>query len=124
MIYPLASPYTEDHTTQFGALRSTVISGSALVDLSEVVNHGVSVIVGRTPCFPWCPNDHRRVDLVINDEMGNQTVVRLPIADANILSASLSKTLADIDMEGLSNAVEQVHDHCRVYRPGDEQPEG
>lgn len=107
--FPIVSPYSMDDTTHFAVSVATTIEGSMMLSLDDVqINLGV--LVGERPCLDEdCEGVHKRVDLVLYDEGGDQTVIRLSLDNANLISAALAKTMADFDIEGAVSAMDTVN---------------
>lgn len=108
--YPIIHPYTMDDTTDFAVSTATSVEGSMMLVFDDApINLGV--LVGERPCPDEdCEGTHVRVDLVVYDAEGDQTVIRLNLDNANLIAAALAKTMADYDITGAVDAMDIIND--------------
>lgn len=117
---PIVASYQPDDASNFTVLADAEIHASLLLALDESEVASITMLVGDRDCeTPGCTEDHRRVEIVLDDMEGHQTVLRFKIRTASLLSALLSRTLADTSVGELSQAVDDVIERGESRTPGD-----
>lgn len=104
--HPITTPYPPHivNAAEFVALREAFLGGSMLLPFDEVVVETARVVVAGHPA-----TGAKRIELILDDEDGEQTVLRFDLRVASLISALMSNTLLDTNAESLAQAMDDVH---------------